>query len=371
MCASQRQERGTLPSLKAVLRCNVHSSIRSFEKSLKTDVGVQELLDSWILAFSAGGAEKGGFVRALRNSAKLQGQLLQAMESVDPCAKKLVGFSFAAQRFGTISELTGVIVKNVEAIYRCLASRCIAENCQWSRELLQKLFRPKKLLLLALVAEFSAVATRYTRKHDNELSDGKQPGSHLARTAGFVAEMEADLNRLFYFHSSDGRAQVPLVLHEGYSSGFVQVMRSGWDFMRSKSLILDHGQASGPMAFFQVGASGKDQISKWVAAELGAVQNCISLYLEGVRAECDNLIAAALQPLDLDWWGQRSDRALPGAQLCDVHPRCEVEYRGAFGEGSWPGGVWALDLAGASLGRCLDEGVPRCAAHLRAPAPAT
>lgn len=78
-----------MPELKAVLRCSVHSSIKSLEKALSTDSRVDELIQSWILAYSTSKTAKGGFVRATRNSPKLQGQLLEAMQTLDATCTKL------------------------------------------------------------------------------------------------------------------------------------------------------------------------------------------------------------------------------------------------------------------------------------------
>jgi hypothetical protein len=74
------QEKGTLPSLRAVVRCGVHSATRALENSLAQDPRINQLIGLLVNNYSSGdGSNAGGLARAIRNSPKLQGQLADVM----------------------------------------------------------------------------------------------------------------------------------------------------------------------------------------------------------------------------------------------------------------------------------------------------
>ena len=76
---------------------------------------------------------------------------------------KITSLRFAKQRFGSLTEVAAHIVINVKP----LMSMLVKLGSPWSKKLLAGAFSPKRLLLLALIAEFGDAAMRYIRKFDN------------------------------------------------------------------------------------------------------------------------------------------------------------------------------------------------------------
>ena len=205
------QEKGTLPSLRAVVRCGVHSATRALENSLAQDPRINQLIGLLVNNYSSGdGSNAGGLARAIRNSPKLQGQLADVMG-------KLVSWGFAPQRFGTLCDCATAIILNVKHLFALLINM---ESSSWSQKILEA-FKPKSLLLLALTAELSAAAMRFVRQLD------KGEEFPIAQTGRAVQQLEKELGDLFNFQNStdpDGSIRQPLVLNEDFTSGFVQIL---------------------------------------------------------------------------------------------------------------------------------------------------
>lgn len=70
------QEQGTLPSLKAIVRCGVHSATRALENALSCDETIEQLVALLVNGYSTGHGENGGLARAIRDSNKLRELLL-------------------------------------------------------------------------------------------------------------------------------------------------------------------------------------------------------------------------------------------------------------------------------------------------------
>lgn len=149
--------------------------------------------------------EHGGLARAIKNSPKLASLLAQ--EQV------LRMKSFAPQRFGTLTEVAQHLVLNIKPIFQTL----LKLNSVWAQRLLRECFEPKKLCLLALVAEFAGAALRFTRKLDS----GSLPAAAVGQA---VQALEAELTDLFHFKDGRGNPQEPLVLNNKFQMGYVQIL---------------------------------------------------------------------------------------------------------------------------------------------------
>lgn len=308
------QERGYLPNLSAIMRCSVHSSIRGLENCLKADPRVEELVQLWILQYSSD-KEHGGFCRAIRNSCKLRANLRAAQEkvltTVDQQLSQLASYHFAAQRFNTIVELSQTIILNIRPILSMLL-QCVAEQgryASWAQKLLDTAMCSRKLVLLALIAEFADVACQHAHSFDNIKVNGQRQ-STCARTASALNHLELRLRKLFSFRNGNNELQEPLVLNPGYQSGWLQTLQ------REVNLLEDQGvTARGKLVFWKTGAKTGQRLKTWVAQELGTLENVSSLYLQGLKVESDLPAASSLQPLDLEWWSGRSDDSLRHPQF--------------------------------------------------------
>ncbi|CAE7949051.1 unnamed protein product [Symbiodinium sp. KB8] len=296
------QEQQTLSGLRAVMRCNVHASSKALEKSLHASEAARELVDEWALKFSTS-EETGSFARGIVNSHKLK-ETFQKLEGV------VANFHFAAQRFGTIASICELVVLNIGPIFQFLCGEAEStdkRNSRWARRLLKSVFTAEKLLLLSLLGELTSVSIAYSHHFDNVRDQHGSSLSHTARTAFFINQLEQKIERLFGFRTSDNQLRRPLVLHDSYSSGYVQTLRAGWNFLTGQCKAV-----SGEMIFYAVGAANEEHVTSWVATQLGVVRNIARNFLQGIRAEFDNLIASSLQPFDLEWWRSRSDSSLCG-----------------------------------------------------------
>jgi hypothetical protein len=286
--------------------------VRGLENALSSDERVKKLVDLWITGYSekSKGGGGGGFVRAVRNSPKLKGLLKEKQATLlDGALTKMMNFRFAPQRFNTIMECATLVLENIAPIFGLLLElRCAGssnEDVRWSTRLLETCFQPQNLLLLALVAELSSVACAYAHKFDNVAGPSKR-ASRIVRTAYWLDMFEKQVGKLFSFRDSEGRPQEPLVLCSHYSCGFVQRLRRAWDFVNASAVL-----SEGSLLFYQAGAGGEPELRRWVAEELGSMENITKVLLQGMHSEADNLVAASLQPFDLEWWASRPDESLP------------------------------------------------------------
>ncbi|CAE7766090.1 unnamed protein product [Symbiodinium sp. CCMP2592] len=296
------QEQDTLAGLRAVIRCNVHASTKALEKALQADDAASELINEWALRFSTQ-EETGSFARGINNSHKMK-ETFQKLEGV------VANFHFAPQRFGSIASVCELVVLNITPIFRFLCGEAEStdrRNAKWACRLLKSVFKPERLLLLALLGELSSAAIEFSHRFDNLKDKQGSSLSHSARTAYFINQLEQKIERLFGFRSADNELRRPLVLHESYTSGYVQTLRTSWNFLSGQVKAV-----SGEMVFYAAGAGGEEQITRWVSTQLGVVRNIARNFLQGIRAEFDNLIAMSLQPFDLEWWQTRSDDSLSG-----------------------------------------------------------
>ncbi|CAE6919597.1 unnamed protein product [Symbiodinium sp. CCMP2592] len=284
LSARLAKEQHVLPSLKAVLRCSAHSAHKALENSLASDPRAKDLVDALISAYSdEASGMAGGLARALTNSLKLADLVeKESAEQTDHLVSKM---RFAAQRFGSLTEVAGHIVRNTKVLITALTK----VGNQWANNLLHTCFRPKKLLLFALIAEFGAAAMRFIRKFDNNESvDGGGVGK-VPALCREVALLEQELQTLFAFRTpaaNENQLSEPLVLSEKYSTGFVQIMQKQFNFLVEEAIVQD-----GAMIFFHEGAGSERQVRRWLAKELGSMKNIIELFLSAIRAESDTGVA--------------------------------------------------------------------------------
>ena len=308
-----RQEQGTLAGLKACLRCHCHASIKALEKALESSPEVAALLADWIHAYSSNdGANPGGFARAVRNSDKLREQFSE-FQKLDEATASLGTMSYAPQRFGTLMQVATCIVKNIRPIFDMLAELKVGKNklSSWAGKLLRNCFRADRLILFALISEFSETATKYSRAFDNVKEQGRSI-SNISRTAHLIDSLEARLRELFSFRDKEGALQKPLVLQDAYN-GHLQRVKETWNFFHTRKLLVQ-----GEMVFYSAGL-GSEEMAVWVARQLGVLQNVLNLYIQGVRAEYDDLLASALSPFDIHHWRTRSDQSLwPPEIMCAI-----------------------------------------------------
>lgn len=305
-----------MPALRAVLRCNVHAMIRSMENAVHADPQISELVNLWVNGFPASDS-LGGFARAVRNSQKLAHKLQQKLEelhALDHSAKCLSSWHFAPQRFNTVVENCEKIILHLPVILEVL-QECVAakdKNSAWAQKILHTCFHPKRLIQLALLAEFAAAATAGAHKFDGK-ADGSHKASRLAKTVAWLEHLELRLNQLFSFRSREGTAQEPLCLNSSYTKGYLQILEKNFDLMQSKS-VCSHGV----LVFFASGATARKELRQWIAEELGAFRNLVDVFMKGCRGEVEDAVGSSLAPFDIDNWPRTgSPEMLP----CPQHLR--------------------------------------------------
>ncbi|CAE7254732.1 unnamed protein product [Symbiodinium microadriaticum] len=317
LAARLSKVQGTLPGLKAIMRCSVHSGQRALEKALATDPDVQVLVKSWVLGFSDGsGKNPGGFCRAVRNSQKLQRLTAEKqLEVLDESLRRVSHFGFAPQRFNTVCDACVNVSENIEAVCNVLSHLAAVDDqlSGWATELLQKCFQPERLLQLGLIAELAcAAANRSCRKFTHSLD-----GSHLrlASTAHNLQQLERLINRLFDFRSPTGEMQQPLVLDDSYAHGYVQRLQATLQLEQNKCLVVKQ-----KLVFWHSGSS-RNKLRTFVANELGAIRNIAQLFLQGLKADVEVGVQSSLAPFDVNH-AMCSDEALPEPQ----DPKSSVRF---------------------------------------------
>ena len=200
------------------MRCGVHSATKALENALSCDERIEQLVTLLINGYSSGHGENGGLARAIRNSNKLRGLLQEehaaTVRTTDEILGRLLSMRFAPQRFGTLCDVATQILLNVRSLFGLL----VKMDTPWSHKLLTEVFQPKKLLLLAMVAEMSAAAMRFVRKLDNSCAFAAE------QVGEAVEQLEKELDDLFSFKSADGSTREPLILDSTFTMGFVQLL---------------------------------------------------------------------------------------------------------------------------------------------------
>ena len=205
-----------MPNIRGIIRCSVHSAHKALENCLEKEARISDILQKLVTAYGSPGSSEdngsGGLARAITNSLKLQ-QLLseEVARETDKTVSKL---RYAKQRFGTIADVCGHLVRHVKPLVRVLS----ALESDWARSVLA-FFSPSNLLLLALVAEFSAAALRFIRSWDG--CDGIRG---VAKLATSVDMLEGELRHLFAYRDSANNLREPFAMSENFSAGFVQML---------------------------------------------------------------------------------------------------------------------------------------------------
>ena len=78
---------------------------------------------------------------------------------------------------------------------------------------------PHNLLLLALLAEFVEVCSRFVREQES----GKDSRFHIAKMAAHLRDLEAELDDLFEVER-DGKPRLPRALSKSYVHGYVNII---------------------------------------------------------------------------------------------------------------------------------------------------
>ena len=197
----------------------MHSAHKALENCLEKEGRISDILNKLVTAYGnndkSGSSEdngSGGLARAITNSLKLQHLLSE--EVAQETDQKVSKLRYAKQRFGTIAEVCGHLVRHVKPLIRVLS----VLDTAWAHSVLAY-FTPSNLLLLALVAEFSAAALRFIRGWDG--CDGIRG---VAKLATFVDMLEGELRHLFAYRDSADNLREPFAISEHFSAGFVQTL---------------------------------------------------------------------------------------------------------------------------------------------------
>ena len=108
-------------------------------------------------------------------------------EDLDDTITRLVSLRFASQRFNTIADLSAKIILNIAPIFEFLLHLSIegGHDAQWAKNLMDEVYTPGNLLLMALVAEMSDIANRFSRRFDGVEGQGDR-NSRLIKSAAWT-----------------------------------------------------------------------------------------------------------------------------------------------------------------------------------------
>ena len=292
MVALPCKEMGHLKGLRCVLRCQLHKGQRSLENAIASDERCNILIEGLITAYATSQQDHGSLARGLKNT-KLKNLFSEHCQKeialLDGHLSKLTAFRFAPQRFDTILEVARLIVQHVRPIIHSLVHLRLADAVydKWCSKMLS-FFTGPNLLLLSLLAELAASCSRYHHRFDNSGSKATM----ICRMGYWFQLLKSELEKLFCF--KDGSP--PLVLSADFTAGFVHRMRASYDVLVTETIIAD-----GKLQFYRRGLETEENLRKQVAAELGSIQNIVSLYLTSVDPG-DHAIASSLRPFDLEYW---------------------------------------------------------------------
>ncbi|CAE7207230.1 unnamed protein product [Symbiodinium sp. CCMP2456] len=312
---------GLSPNFKAVVRCCMHASQKALENAIKACKPAQKVIDDLIFAYSSSSTtgqakDLGGLSRALRNSCKVNATFMRYANEFDAVLEKACKVnSFAAQRFNTILEVSQGLIWNVTPLVSCLVEIHKRDDRlrAWAAKMLQALC-PKSLILLSLLAELAACASKFCHAFDNAKKSGKR--SSITRTAGLLVQLKDELQRLFYFQRPDGSFQEPLCLAEHYTAGFLQLLQRSYSLLETNAHVENNR-----IVFYHGGAKSQANLQSMVATALGTIQTVIEAYLAGLDGEFAGL-AYSLQPFDCESWQKHcSDDALWPCRTMSIRVR--------------------------------------------------
>ena len=298
----------------AVLRCGLHMAQRTLENAVSSDAHSKKLLHEFITKTSgADRSDIGSFARAVRNSDRLKADLGSSIakavkelaefvkDALPPVAKigASVMPSSAPQRFDSMLVCLQRFLWNAPGCLRflCLEAASKSATSKWAEDMLHFLLHrdgvasPQNLLLLALLAEFVEVCSRFVR--DQEAVKGSR--FHIAKMAANLRGLEAELDDLFEIEKADGTPRLPRALSKSYLHGYVRIITESLNLETSSMLV-----AAGKVAWTNPG--DKKSLQSWVLAELGSILNIKRMFLATLRSEIDHGVALALQPFDAKTW---------------------------------------------------------------------
>ncbi|OLP73877.1 hypothetical protein AK812_SmicGene46741, partial [Symbiodinium microadriaticum] len=280
----------------ASFRCHLHSAQKTLENCMQADKRTADLMDSLIVGY-ADSSGLGGFARAIRNSLRLKasyGKHCQELDSV-LCKASTGGWSFAPQRFSTVLSVSETLCLNMGPALKTLQESVIrgGRNKEWARRVLAVL-KPENMLLLALLCELCKVAQRYVHRWDRSVDQ-----TTVADTALEFERFKLEANRLFSFRSVDGDLQQPLVLSPDFTSGMPQLLRASYNLLQQEAVIDE-----GLMVYFRPQWDEKTY-REAMAKELGAIQNILKHFVDGIDLWHNTAVASAFAPLDVSTWTKR------------------------------------------------------------------
>ena len=297
----------------AVLRCGLHMTQRTLENAVMSDETSKKLLHELIVK-SSGSDRKdlGSFARAVRNSERLKADLGSSIakavaevaelfeDTLPPVAKTGASVmpSSAAQRFDSMLVCLQRFVWTAPGCLRFLCQEAASKSATspWAADMLHFLLHrdgvasPQNLLLLALLAEFVEVCSRFVR--DQEAGKGSR--FHIAKMAANLRDLEAELDDLFEIEK-DGRPRLPRALSKNYVHGYVRIITESLSLKTSSVLV-----AAGKVAWYNPGDD--KTLKRWALEELGSILNIKRSFLATLRSEIDHGVALALQPFDAKSW---------------------------------------------------------------------
>ena len=295
---------GHFKGLRAVLRCSLHKGQRSLENSLAADPRCKALVDNLITAYAAGNEEAAGgenlgsLARGLKNSTKFHqlfsDHVVAGFENLQATLSKLVSFRFAPQRFDSVLEVARLIILHVRPLVHALVHLSLANpnKTSWCSRMLG-FFTGPNLLLLSLICELAASASRFHHRFDDP---GGKPAM-IAHNGCWFEGLVAELDKLFYFKNGGE----PLVFSENFTGGFVQTLQRSYNLLVSESIIAD-----GKLRFYRKGFKPEENLRRSIAQELGSIQNVVKAYLTAVDPG-DFSVASSLRPFDVEHWQKHCD----------------------------------------------------------------
>ena len=212
--------------------------------------------------------------------------------------------SSAPQRFDSMLVCLQRFVWTAPGCLRFLCKEAASKSAtsRWAQDMLHFLLHrngvatPQNLLLLALLAEFVEVCSRFVR--DQEAGKGSR--FHIAKMAANLRDLEAELDDLFEIEK-DGAPRLPRAISKSYTHGYVRIITESLSLETSSMLV-----AAGKVAWYNPG-DGKT-LQCWVLEELGSILNIKRHFLATLRSEIDH-VALALQPFD---------SKSPGSRICPL-----------------------------------------------------
>ena len=120
----------------------------------------------------------------------------------------------------------------------CKEAASKSATARWAEDMLHFLLHrdgvasPHNLLLLALLAEFVEVCSRFVRQQES----GKDSRFHIAKMAVHFRDLEAELDDLFEVEK-DGKPRLPRALSKSYVHGYVHIITTSLSLETSSMLV--------------------------------------------------------------------------------------------------------------------------------------